>query len=213
MGRALFNPESYWKTRHSRDELGIRKVGNICKSRDENVTEYRRAQGQMANYLEDDVGDISKASILDLGFGMGHYAGLARRLGAAFYHGLDFASKDIDALTGKYSGLKFENRDICEPGLDLGRKYDVILLIDVAYHIVDERKFRSLIDNVRRHVRARSVIYVTGRFKNGTPTAAHVSHRELSRFEGLTSLGTVKGPERWRDNSIVRIIVENAPGL
>jgi hypothetical protein len=94
----------------------------------------------------------------------------------------------------------FLEQDVCEEGFNLGEKFDVVLLLDVAFHVIDDLAFERLLANVSRH--AQGVVFVTGLFRDQR-MAAHVLHRRLEHFQ---SLGIVTSIYPWRDILLARII-------
>lgn len=176
---------------------GIGAVANLSFSVEQNERDYARCQEFMSRQLREDFGGKAPESLLDLGYGQGHYAQVARKIGVRRYVGLDFAAPRL-AMPGDYHFLE---QDICQEGLDLGEKFDVVLLLDVAFHMIDDLAFERLLVNISRH--AQGVVFVTGLFRDQR-IAAHVLHRRLEHFH---SLGIVTSIYPWRDVLLARIEV------
>ncbi len=183
----------FWLRRHAQ-EPGIFAVGTKEFSEKRNHEYYRQLTALFRDLVREDFDDVSKISVLDLGYGQGHYARVCHDLGVGRYVGLDFASPTVpfDA-----PGFRFERMDISEP-FDFGA-FDLVTLIDVAFHVVDDAAFANLLDNVRRS--AQRCVYVTGLFRDAN-IAAHVRHRTLSAF---ATLGQPIDIWPWRDTLLLRI--------
>ena len=193
----------YWLRRH-RSVAGLRAVGCLDRSEADNQAEYAEAAAELGAALGRDVPDPAAAAVLDIGYGQGHYARLAAELGFATYVGLDFAAPPPSPPVPR-SGYTFLNRDACEPRLALARRFEVVLLIDVAFHVVAEQRFQALVDNVARH--AGRFVYVTGLFED-IALAKHVRHRPLDVWAGL---GEVVDVRPWRDTRIATIVASGRP--
>ena len=206
--RRTFNAQNYWLERHNAP-LGIRSVANTGLSEQENELEYAEALEQLANYLKEDFAGFARLQVLDLGCGQGHYAKLADSLHVAAYTGLDFASPHLARLAQRYPRFVFVKADITENHPVFTRKHDAVLLIDTVYHITNDAKFRQLLRNIRRCVSVGSVIYITSNFEDSEPHR-HMRNRSLNWFSSLTELGEVRGPAKWRGNSMIRVYVDSA---
>ena len=128
---------------------GIGAVANLSFSKERNERDYARCQAFMARQLREDCGGQAPESLLDLGYGQGHYAHVAHEIGVRRYVGLDFAAPPL-TMPGDYHFLE---QDICEEGFDLGEKFEVVLLLDVAFHVIDDLAFERLLANISQHAR------------------------------------------------------------
>lgn len=199
---------AYWAARH-REVPGIRAVGCRTKSDEENEREYATAAERLRFYIRRDLSLKERASVLDAGYGQGHHANVAASEGFQTYLGLDLAAPaPPPRATVPRKGYAYRTAvDIGAP-LHLGTRFDLVLALDVLFHITDEARFEAAIDNLRRH--AARFVYVTGVFENPLPnaptarTAPHVRHRPLQRFSRLGKLVAVCP---WRDTHLARFRV------
>jgi len=187
------DPKAFWARRHDKYP-GIAAVGNCTFSIATNERQYQQCQDFMRKRLIEDFNGSPPKSILDLGYGLGHYARVSSSIGVETYVGLDFASPTIQ-MPGDYSFLK---RDVTEVNLDLERKFDVVLALDVAFHITNENQFIDFMDNILRH--AKEYVYITGLFRD-IKIAEHVLHRKMTWFRRL---GEVTDVFPWRDVLLCR---------
>lgn len=184
--------QKFWQNRFSRG-ADIRTVGRCDQSVDQNETDYATAADRFRRFVETDLGN-KRGSVLDLGYGFGHYAKLCHELGFQEYVGVDFAAPHGPPLGSRYI---YQQGDI-GTSFDLGRSFDLVIAIDVLFHITDDLRFETALDNIHRH--ASGVVYVTGIPENKR-IAAHVIHRDIDRFHRLGSLIAISD---WRDTSIMR---------
>lgn len=186
--------KTFWRRRFE-TVRGISAVANLTFSVEQNQRDYARCQAFMSEQLQADFGGAAPVSLLDLGYGQGHYARVACQIGVQRYVGLDFAAPSL-SIPGDYH---FIEQDICQEGLDLGEKFSVVLLLDVAFHVVEHLAFERLLANITQH--AEGVVYVTGLFRD-QHIAVHVLHRRLEHFH---CLGSVTAIYPWRDILLARI--------
>jgi glycosyltransferase involved in cell wall biosynthesis len=186
--------KTFWRRRFE-TVRGISAVANLSVSVEQNQRDYARCQAFMSAQLQADFGGAAPVSLLDMGYGQGHYARVASKIGVPRYVGLDFAAPSL-SMPGDYHFLE---QDICQEGLDLGEKFSVVLLLDVAFHVVERLAFERLLANIAQH--AEGVVYLTGLFRD-QHIAAHVLHRRLGHFH---CLGNVTAIYPWRDILLARI--------
>lgn len=191
----------FWEDRFKKLP-GIRAVGRRDRTVQINRQQYAEAATVFRELVKDDFpARADRHSVLDVGYGLGHYAKLCHKFGFASYTGVDFAAPPLPAIDENYHGLKVDfGRTV-----DLQTKFDLVIAIDVIYHVVDPEEFETFLDNMRKHARRR--IYVTGLFREMLPTQkmTHCWHRPIEEFARLGRLIDVRP---WRDNQIARFSVE-----
>lgn len=184
--------ERFWTNRFAKLK-DIRAVTYANKTIAANHAAYVDAATQLRNYIMADL-PAKRSSVLEIGYGLGHYTQVCKDVGFESYVGIDFAAPPGPDLGTQYRYLKY---DIGEP-LDLGRKFELVTAIDVLFHITDEERFEVALDNLHNH--ASKFIYVTGRMRDQRfKNSPQVVCRDLSRFKRLGRLVRLKS---WRDNSI-----------
>jgi SAM-dependent methyltransferase len=101
---------------------------------------FNRALG--ANGVE-----LSHRSVLDAGCGVGFFTQVSENAGVASYTGLDITTVAVDELQGRFPTFRFEVADI---GADLPavEPAEIVLCVDVLYHVVDPQRFRRAVDNL-----------------------------------------------------------------
>lgn len=184
--------QKFWQKRFS-GGVDIRTVGRCDQSVMQNEKDYATAAEHFKHLVATDLIG-RRGGVLDLGYGLGHYAKLCHEIGFSDYAGIDFVAPPGPPLG---SGYSYRQGDIGQR-FDLGRSFDLVLAIDVLFHITDEPRFEAALDNISRH--CSGVAYVTG-ITHDRRIAPHVIHRSLDRFRRLGKLIEVSP---WRDTAVMR---------
>ena len=188
---------AFWRNRYARVH-DIRAVGFLQKTPAQNEKEYVQAARLFKSYVNEDLKLVERGSALEFGYGLGHYTRHCHDLGFKSYHGLDFAAPAGPSLGPTFT---YGKADVGAP-LDLKKRFDLVMAIDVLFHITDEPRFEQALTNIKKH--AARIIYVTGRTR-AERIAAHVIHRDLARFKRLGTLLTISP---WRDTALMRFRVD-----
>ncbi len=109
---------------------------------------------------------VNGGSILDVGCGSGRWVRyFMDRYKPAHYTGVDFAAASVDLLTRRYATtdgrVTFAVSDITRPGLDLGRRFDLVNVMNVLFHIPEPDKFAAALANIAAHLAPGGVAVTT----------------------------------------------------
>ena len=126
----------------------LKGVGDEGLSEEQNQKMYAQAASVFQGILQRGGIDLQKAKVLEIGCGTGFFTGILNELGVNDYTGLDITDVLFDDLKRKFPHYKFILRDITQAILP--DKYDLIIMIDVLEHIVDESKFNFAMDSIRQ---------------------------------------------------------------
>jgi SAM-dependent methyltransferase len=118
--------------------------------------------------------DALPNSLLDVGCGTGTWLRAADRLGVPDLHGID----GVDC-SGDRSRVRFSKLDLTKP-FSLGRRYDVVLCLEVAEHL-DETHAKVLIRSLVAH--APKIIFSAA--CPGQPGQHHVNCRWPDYWQSL----------------------------
>jgi SAM-dependent methyltransferase len=110
--------------------------------------------------------------VLDVGSGSGRWIRFfLENFQPKSIQGLDYTQASVDLLRrwfaagygggGRTTQLAFDRADITQPGLDLGRKFDLINIANVLFHIPEPDKFQRALENLARHVNPDGMIVTT----------------------------------------------------
>src|SRR5262249_24831141 len=97
---------------------------------------------------------VRGASVLDVGTGTGFYVREWKRLGATDITGIDVSAAAVSRLRGAIPEARFLEADVADPVPDtLAGPFDLVSAFDVLFHIVDDARFGSAIENLGRLTR------------------------------------------------------------
>lgn len=173
-----FDQNAYWIARHARLEGDPRSVGNLGRSIEENQAAERRLQrwvGISAGVLR------PYASVLDVGCGYGRVARVFCDAGYA-YTGVDVSPKAIEAarraeprgtyIVGSALDARFSSR------------FDLITVLYVFVHFVDDAHWRGLIANLAAHLAPGGGLLFADNFPDAPDRPAdHVALRPLAMYD------------------------------
>jgi len=121
---------------------------------------------------------------LDIGSGAGHWIDFYLEvLRAGSVMGCEISGTAARALDSKYRGVEdvdVVEADISSPGIDLGRKFDIINAIGVMFHIVDDERWEDAIANIAGHLNRDGAVVVGGQFGR---TTRNVQFHDCDSFE------------------------------
>jgi SAM-dependent methyltransferase len=101
---------------------------------------------------------VDGGSILDVGTGSGRWIRFfLQHFKPAKLMGVDFTQASIDLLKKRYAeapgvATTFRTADLAEPALDLGRKFDLINVMNVLFHIPEPDRFMTAMKNLANHL-------------------------------------------------------------
>jgi SAM-dependent methyltransferase len=112
---------------------------------------------------------VTGGDVLDVGAGSGRWVRFfLEHFAPARLHGVDFAAASVDLLRkwfrpnqGRPTLLTFDQADITAPDLDLGRRFDLINIANVLFHVPEQDKFERALANLARHVKPDGLIVTT----------------------------------------------------
>lgn len=154
-----YNPSEYWKTRHEKYGTDLRGVGVCNISQEENEEMYRQAKVIFLDYCRSHEINFENAHALEIGCGTGRYTGIFNEAGGTDYTGVDITDTLFDGLREKFSDFRFCMLDITKQQLQ--DNYDLIIMIDVTQHIVDDDDFYAAMENIRSHLNQGGTFIVT----------------------------------------------------
>lgn len=175
----LDDPLAYWDRRHQ--ALGPwRSGGDRGLTAEENYEFYAIRVGRLLELIRRHVGRERGLRILDAGCGRGHFTDALRRCGH-LASGIDPSETAVAQARAAY-GPHFE-----VARLDDHRPrtlFDVIVCVDVLFHVLDEQVWRASIAGLARCASAEAVVVVTDVF----PAAQYaprdyIVHRSLDSYD------------------------------
>ena len=100
---------------------------------------------------------VDGGDILDVGAGSGRWVRyFLQRFQPACLMGIDFTQASVDLLAKRYSlgpvTTSFRCADLTQPELDLGKKFDLINVMNVLFHIPEQDRFMHAMRNLAAHL-------------------------------------------------------------
>jgi len=136
----------YWHDRFSRYGLSIKGPGDESISEDENIRMYNEAGGVFLEMLKKEAVDLANAAVLEIGCGNGFYTQILHDAGVKNYVGLDITDVLFPSLAKRFPEFRFTKKDISSDKLN--QTFDLIVMIDVVQHIVNEDKLIFCLNNI-----------------------------------------------------------------
>jgi len=135
--------QKYWDRRHRTYGTSLRGVGSIGLADDANKRDYDAKWAQLRPVLER-ARTSGATTLLDAGCGIGHFSRLARGLGYDVT-GVDFSPHAVEIARDVASppGLRFRVGQLAE--LPRVPASDVVMCIDVLFHIIDDPEWATTV--------------------------------------------------------------------
>ncbi len=186
-GRA-FDPNEYWEERHRVFHDSHKAVGHTGISAEANAEQYELKQLLILDAIERHSESRQGKSLLDAGCGIGL---LTRRFAEAGFSvvGADFSATAIQRATSEGIDAEFVVSPLAT--LELGRRFDVVVAIDVLLHVVDEAVWTQTLSALARHLVEDGLLVIVDWFDDGaTELGDHVCPRSIQQYAtALTALG------------------------
>ena len=127
---------------------------------------------------------LTGARVLEVGCGTGFYTKYCAQQGVVDYVGLDLTSVSVSELQKRFSKFHFVRADVTQGTPDVGMNFDVVLVADVLFHIVDDHAFAAVIRNIAFWLRNGGLLIASDVFPPSTvQTAPHCRNRSLDNYQ------------------------------
>lgn len=142
-----YRPPEYWGALHAAaDDLGV--VGYPTLPLVFNRYVYANAARAVLRGLSANGAGVRGRTVLDIGSGTGFWVDLWHREGAASVSGADLVPGAVERLRVRFPGCVFVAADITEQPPFSGSTFDVVTIMSVLHHVVDELRFRNALANL-----------------------------------------------------------------
>ena len=183
MRRTKEDYRDYWEQRLSQN-LDLRGTGHRAFGLELNEVLYQAQRDCLELILHKHGISLSGRRVLDVGSGTGYYVRLFEQLGAAEVVGLDITETSVRYLRDTFPDRQFHVCDIGGEQLPIDGEFDVVSVISVLYHLVDDRQFERAIANLSRLLVPDGILMVSDTFRTPLlPTASHARLRPLETYE------------------------------
>jgi 2-polyprenyl-3-methyl-5-hydroxy-6-metoxy-1,4-benzoquinol methylase len=195
-----YRTKEYWKYRHGKYRFDLRGVGDKSKSHEENVSLLEQGSNVFLKVCQEANIVFNNISVLDIGCGTGHFAGVLRKNGVKNYLGIDIVDTLMDDLRMKYPGYRYQELDISMKSLK--ESYNLIIAMDVLQHIADENKFSFALDNIKSHLAPSGSIIISTYLGSYKRESFYFVRRPLEVFQEAFKDFTVNKPIPYADSFV-----------
>lgn len=181
-----FDAGAYWQERVGADaDLAV--VGHRAMGPAYNGEIYARRIDALEAMLARHVHKpLEQVRVLDIGCGSGFYTRFWQAGGVRDYVGVDISARTIEHLTGVYPDYQFVHADVTESLsgiLSAVEPFDVITIFDVLYHIVDDQRVESAIENIGALIAADGQLFIIDQLcKHDYQVSKHVKYRNSDSY-------------------------------
>jgi SAM-dependent methyltransferase len=178
-----YDAREYWQRRLG-ERFNLRGVGHIAFSESYNEWLYKRKAACLEQALAGV--DLRNETVLDVGCGTGFFVRWYGERGASV-DGVDITDVSVSRLREEFPQHRFEVGDIGSPEFPIRRRFDIVNIWDVLYHVVDDRRFETALRNLAASVAPGGRLILTDQLggPGDTQEAAHVKRRCLARYQSL----------------------------
>ena len=170
----------------------------------ENEKMYQQARETFEELCTQEGINLPNAKILDIGCGTGFYAEVFRSYGNKNYLGIDITDQLFFKLKNEFPSYRFNKLDITKDTID--ERFDVIIMIDVSQHIVDDMLFSSAMKTIYSCLSENGTFIVTSwlsdQFKKKRP---YEVERPISYYKKEFMNVNFSNPLPFRDKYIFTI--------
>lgn len=189
IGEYYRSPENYWNARHARYATSLRAVGRVNLDEATNAENFEEKWRNVQDALVR-TGPTQGRSLLDAGCGVGLFTAKFAALGFEI-SAVDFAPNAVNRARvnlGEFAqriAWHVSALDEFAPG----RTYDVVICIDVLFHIVDDQLFAKAVTNLAALTSSGGLLIIQDHLvPNADVTrdqplgSSHVRWRSLQRY-------------------------------
>lgn len=175
-----YEPKTYWSDRLEHD-FSLKGVGHFEYTEIYNRWLYAQKRAALDQAL---AGRSAGTSALDIGSGIGWVVNYLLSRGFRVT-GCDIAGVAVERLDAEYPAAEFFRLSVgAEPIPRDDASFDVLTMIDVAYHIVDDKLWQQALTEFARVLRPDGQIVVTdGLLSTPLREAEHVKKRSIGDWE------------------------------
>lgn len=148
------------KNKITNDDISTQDVKNFYNQFSSYLKNDRERENPRHIYVKNRIKSIitPECSVLDLGCGIGITTEFVKSSGVKKVIGVDISEENIKSAREASNNIEYIVGDITS--IDLGKKFDVILMIDVLEHI-PIAKYKELFRTIKKHLQQDGLIYLT----------------------------------------------------
>jgi virginiamycin A acetyltransferase len=173
-----FNPITYWEGRHKEFRADNRNVGERGLTSEQNY-ELIAVKAALVGHVLGKLNVPRGAEILDAGCGAGVFTSLLASSGFTM-HGVDVSQTAITAARATVDAA-FKVGSLSERVFD--QRFDVVLCLDVLFHVVDDSEWRKSVDILFDSVKPGGFLVIVEHFPAvGAKASTHCRWRSVADY-------------------------------
>jgi len=179
------NPEKFWEERLTKNfdltGVGYAALGPIYNSRlyQARINALRKAVGAVGKIFTDQ-------NILEVGCGTGFYIEFLKQQKVVAYTGIDITEISTQSLSCQYPDFRFLKADIGDKDFSFNNQFDIILVADVLFHIVDSERFELAITNLSGLLKAGGILILSDVLTTfSIDSKQHCNWRSVQQYETI----------------------------
>ena len=183
----FFRPRRYWESRHQRNRGTMRATGHRFLGEQANQADYALKSLMLLRCVERSCAVNQERSLLDAGCGTGYFSRKFESLGFQVT-GVDFAETAIRHAQEQGQGA-YRVADLSD--LHLKQEFDVVVCIDVLFHVVDDHLWKKVLSSLTRHLKPGGHLVLQESLETcARRSCSHVRRRTRSDYDNaLGQLG------------------------
>jgi SAM-dependent methyltransferase len=183
---------NYWDRRLVAN-LNLRGTGHRAFDLEYNRWMYQAQRDCFESLIERHDVRIAGQRVLDIGSGTGFFVGAYQQHNAAELCGVDISQTSVSFLRRTFPTGHFAVCDISAADFTFDGPFDVVSAISVLYHIIDDGRFESALNNICRLLTDGGFLFLSDTFRYPLlPTARHARMRPLEHYEAIFEQHGVK---------------------
>jgi SAM-dependent methyltransferase len=205
-----YDAERYWHDRFAKYGWSLKGPGHEGWSEKKNEEVYAKAGQQILELCRDNCDRFPYVRVLDVGVGTGFYTRMCRDGGVRNYLGIDITDLMFEKLAKEFTEFRFAKMDVSRA--QICGQFELILMIDVVQHIVDDAKLDFAMNNVKGCLAENGLFILSGIIGKSKRHLFYVRSWSLEDIRSRFAGHEVSDPIPFRDNNLV-LIRKKSPGL
>jgi len=195
----VYDPEDFFTKRFKEFGMSLHSAGHRNKA---NEKEYLDG----ANVIKENFGEhFLSAKQLDIGVGTGFYIQYFREMGTLIYCGIDITDVLFNTIKKENPDVFLYKHDITDEPMEGPQTFNVITMIDVTQHIVNDDKFKQAMERVKGMLADDGIFIVTSHLKPDQMWTEYERFRPMEHYTELFEGYCFTIPAPFRDKWIFSI--------
>ncbi|MBS3156581.1 class I SAM-dependent methyltransferase [Candidatus Woesearchaeota archaeon] len=198
-----YNVEKYWHDRFLKYDLNIKGASNDGISEEENYRMYKWAETIFINILRNKNLNPKTLKVLEIGLGNGFYTNIMNQLKVKNYTAIDITNILFSKLESKFPKYSFIKKDVTQEKLE--GSYDLIIMMDVIQHIVNDSKLEFAFNNIKSCLSDKGIFILTPINKKTQKHLFYIKWRSLENIKKNFEDYNISEPIKFKGELLITI--------